>query len=124
MRNDSIGREFRSGQSITGFRDHHLSDLIAFVYSRNGCKGRWLRLHGRLRFLGERVSGTGPLTISLFLDGWKMLGSITLATAVIFCGNFNGKIQGDPDFTAMTVSEAIAARNKFRKTTASSRVVD
>jgi len=39
------------GQSITGFfRDHHLSDLIAFVYSRMDAKAAGSDLHGRLRF--------------------------------------------------------------------------
>src|SRR6266851_6190012 len=45
-----------AGNSITGlFRDHHLSDLIGFVYSRMDGKAAAADLHGRLRFLGERV---------------------------------------------------------------------
>src|SRR4051794_38593250 len=59
-----------AGSAITGlFRDHHLSDLIGFVYSRMDAKSAAEDLHGRLRFLGERVQSQQPLTISLFLDG-------------------------------------------------------
>ena len=51
--------------SIAGlFRDHHLSDLIGFVYSRTDGKAAAGDLHGRLRNLGERVQGPGKaLTI-------------------------------------------------------------
>jgi len=36
-----------AGQTITGFfRDHHLSDLIAFVYSRMDSKAAAADLHG------------------------------------------------------------------------------
>ena len=43
--------------SITGlFRDHHLSDLIGFVYSRMDSKAAARDLHERLRHLGENVS--------------------------------------------------------------------
>ncbi len=101
------------GESITGFfRDHHLSDLIAFVYSRMDSKAAASDLHGRLRFLGERVPSTGPLTISLFLDGenaWEYYPG----NGRDFLREFYGKIQGDPDFTAMTVSEAIAAAEEI-----------
>src|SRR6202022_4882527 len=59
-----------AGSSMTGlFRDHHLSDLIGFVYSRMDGKAAPADLHGRLRFLGERVQSAQPLTICIFLDG-------------------------------------------------------
>src|SRR5260370_38866388 len=45
-----------AGSSITGlFRDHHLSDLIGFVYSRMDGKAAAAGRHVRLHFLSERV---------------------------------------------------------------------
>ncbi len=101
------------GKSITGFfRDHHLSDLIAFVYSRMDCKAAAADLHARLRFLGDRVDSNGPLTVCLFLDGenaWEYYQG----NGREFLREFYGRIQGDPDFTALTVSEAIAAAGEI-----------
>jgi alpha-amylase/alpha-mannosidase (GH57 family) len=97
------------GKSITGlFRDHHLSDLIGFVYSRMSGKDAAADLHGRLRELGERVESTHPLTICLFLDGenaWEYYPG----NGREFLREFYGRIQGDQDFHALTASEAIAA---------------
>jgi len=97
------------GKSITGlFRDHHLSDLIGFVYSRMNGKDAAADLHGRLRELGERVQTSQPLTICLFLDGenaWEYYPG----NGREFLREFYGRIQGDQDFRALTASEAIAA---------------
>ena len=96
-------------KSITGlFRDHHLSDLIGFVYSRMNGKDAAADLHGRLRELGERVQTSQPLTICLFLDGenaWEYYPG----NGREFLREFYGRIQGDQDFRALTASEAIAA---------------
>ncbi|HET8923777.1 MAG TPA: glycoside hydrolase family 57 protein [Candidatus Acidoferrum sp.] len=93
---------------VTGlFRDHHLSDLIGFVYSRMDAKVAATDLHGRLRHLGETVQGNQPLTICLFLDGenaWEYYPGNGRA----FLREFYGRIQSDQDFRALTVSEAIA----------------
>lgn len=101
------------GQSITGFfRDHHLSDLIGFVYSRMDGKAAAADLHARLRFLGERVPGNSPLTISLFLDGenaWEYYPG----NGREFLREFYGRIQSDSDFRALTVSEAIQAAGEI-----------
>src|ERR1700687_4048182 len=44
------------GNSIAGlFRDHHLSDLVGFVYSRMEAKAAAADLHIRMRHLGESV---------------------------------------------------------------------
>jgi alpha-amylase/alpha-mannosidase (GH57 family) len=95
--------------SITGlFRDHHLSDLIGFVYSRMDGKAAAADLHGRLRFLGERVPGQQPLTVSLFLDGenaWEYYPG----NGREFLREFYKRIEKDQDFRALTASEAIAA---------------
>jgi alpha-amylase/alpha-mannosidase (GH57 family) len=97
------------GKPITGlFRDHHLSDLIGFVYSRMNGKDAAADLHGRLRELGERVQTSQPLTICLFLDGenaWEYYPG----NGREFLREFYGRIQGDQDFRALTATEAIAA---------------
>jgi alpha-amylase/alpha-mannosidase (GH57 family) len=97
-----------AGNSVTGlFRDHHLSDLIGFVYSRMNGKDAAADLHGRLRELGERVEATHPLTICLFLDGenaWEYYPG----NGREFLREFYGRIQDDQDFRALTASEAIA----------------
>jgi alpha-amylase/alpha-mannosidase (GH57 family) len=98
-----------AGTPMTGlFRDHHLSDLIGFVYSRMNGKDAAADLHGRLRDLGERVQSTQPLTVCLFLDGenaWEYYPG----NGREFLREFYGRIQGDQDFRALTATEAIAA---------------
>ena len=55
---------------ITGLiRDHHISDLVGFVYSRMDSKVAAADLHGRLRYIGENVKSEKPLTVCIFLDG-------------------------------------------------------
>jgi alpha-amylase/alpha-mannosidase (GH57 family) len=97
------------GKSITGlFRDHHLSDLVGFVYSRMDAKAAAADLHGRLRHLGEDVQSAQPLTICLFLDGenaWEYYPG----NGREFLREFYGRIQNDQDFRALTASEATAA---------------
>src|ERR1700687_5776101 len=97
------------GNGITGlFRDHHLSDLIGFVYSRMDQKAAAEDLHGRLRHLGDRVHSEQPLTICLFLDGenaWEYYSG----NGRDFLREFYRRIENDQDFRALTASEAIAA---------------
>jgi alpha-amylase/alpha-mannosidase (GH57 family) len=104
--------------SITGlFRDHHLSDLVGFVYSRMDAKSAAADLHSRLRQLGEKVSGNQPLTVSLFLDGenaWEYYPG----NGREFLREFYRRIQSDPDFSALTASEAVAAAGEIPTTTA------
>jgi alpha-amylase/alpha-mannosidase (GH57 family) len=97
------------------FRDHHISDLIGFVYSRMDAKAGAADLHGRLRGIGERVQSKQPLTISLFLDGenaWEYYPG----NGREFLREFYGRIQADPDFRALTASEAIAAAGEIAQT--------
>src|ERR1700736_3771008 len=98
---------------ITGlFRDHHLSALIGFVYSRMDSKAAAADLHGRLRFLGERVPGQQPLTVCLFLDGenaWEYYPG----NGREFLREFYKRIQNDQDFRALTASEAISAAKEL-----------
>ena len=90
------------------FRDHHLSDLVGFVYSRMEAKAAAADLHGRLRHLADSVRSEQPLTISLFLDGenaWEYYPD----NGREFLREFYGRIQSDQDFRALTATEAIAA---------------
>jgi alpha-amylase/alpha-mannosidase (GH57 family) len=108
---DRLYRPWRiqmGSHAMTGlFRDHHLSDLIGFVYSRMDAKAAAADLHGRLRHLGESVHGNEALTICLFLDGenaWEYYPGNGRA----FLREFYARIQSDRDFRALTASEAIA----------------
>ncbi len=96
-------------KAITGlFRDHHLSDLIGFVYSRMDARAAAVDLHGRLRYLAECTPNPSPITICLFLDGenaWEYYAG----NGRQFLREFYGLVQGDPDFRALTASEAVAA---------------
>jgi alpha-amylase/alpha-mannosidase (GH57 family) len=102
-----------AGKGITGlFRDHHLSDLIGFVYGRMDAKSAAADLHGRLRHLGETVQSGLPLTVCLFLDGenaWEYYPG----NGREFLREFYGRIQGDQDFRALTASEATAAAGEI-----------
>jgi alpha-amylase/alpha-mannosidase (GH57 family) len=107
----------RTGKApITGlFRDHHISDLIGFVYSRMDVRAGAADLHGRLRAIGERVQSKQPLTVCLFLDGenaWEYYPGNGRG----FLREFYGRIQADPDFRALTASEAIAAAGDIAET--------
>ena len=98
-----------AGAGITGlFRDHHLSDLVGFVYSRMDSKAAAADLHGRLRHIGETVKGLNPLTVCLFLDGenaWEYYPG----NGREFLREFYRRISEDQDFRALTASETIAA---------------
>ena len=98
-----------AGTGITGlFRDHHISDLIGFVYSRMESKAAAADLHGKLRHIGESVHSDKPLTVCIFLDGenaWEYYPG----NGREFLREFYKRIAGDGDFRAMTASEAIAA---------------
>ena len=100
-------------KSITGlFRDHHLSDLIGFVYSRMEAKAAAADLHSRLRLIGEKVSGNQPLTVPLILDGenaWEYYPG----NGREFLREFYRRIESDPDFCALTAGEAIAAAGEI-----------
>src|SRR5260370_35357075 len=102
---------------ITGvFPDHHLSDLIRFVYSRMDATAAAADLHLRMRRLGESVQSNQPLTISLFLDGenaWEYYPG----NGREFLREFYRRIQNDQDFRALTASEAIAAAGEIPATT-------
>jgi alpha-amylase/alpha-mannosidase (GH57 family) len=116
---DRLYRPWRVKAGTTGitglFRDHHISDLIGFVYSRMDAKAGAADLHGRLRAIGERVQSNQPLTVCLFLDGenaWEYYPGNGRG----FLREFYGRIQADSDFRALTASEAIAAAGEISET--------
>ena len=97
------------------FRDHHLSDLIGFVYSRMDAKAAAGDLHNRLRHIGDSVQSNHPLTVCLFLDGenaWEYYPGNGRA----FLREFYSRIQGDQDFRALTASEAVATAGEIPST--------
>ena len=77
------------GREITGlFRDHYLSDLVGFVYSRMDAVSAAEDLYRRIRIVAERVQTREPLTLPLILGRRKCLGIFSAATAANFCATF------------------------------------
>ncbi len=98
----------RDGREVVGFfRDHYLSDLIGFVYSRMLGVAAAEDLYRRIRQIGERVSSGRPLTVTLILDGenaWEYYPG----NGREFLREFYKRIAGDTDIRALTISEAIS----------------
>jgi alpha-amylase/alpha-mannosidase (GH57 family) len=99
----------RDGREIIGFfRDHYLSDLLGFVYSRMDAEAAAADLHRRIRLIGERWTAARPPTLSLILDGenaWEYYPG----NGRDFLRRFYARIQADPDIKPLTASEAIEA---------------
>ncbi len=102
-------RYTRNGASLTGFfRDHYLSDLVGFVYSRMGAEPAAADLHGRIRAIGDRTSGGRTATVSLILDGenaWEYYPQ----NGREFLRRLYQRLQDDPDVRVLTMSEAAQA---------------
>jgi alpha-amylase/alpha-mannosidase (GH57 family) len=87
------------------FRDHQLSDLIGFVYSRMDPQAAAHDLHQRIKAAG-RSSGHRPAMVSVILDGenaWEYYPG----NGREFLKAFYGRIAADPDLRAVTASEAL-----------------
>ncbi|HEX4076062.1 MAG TPA: glycoside hydrolase family 57 protein [Candidatus Acidoferrales bacterium] len=99
----------RNGKGMSGFfRDHYISDLVGFVYSRMGAEAAADDLHRRLRAIGDREPYGRTATVSVILDGenaWEYYPG----NGREFLRQFYRRIQGDPDINALTISEAIDA---------------
>ncbi len=94
------------------FRDHYLSDLIGFVYSRMDATAAAEDLHRRIRAIGERVQTGRPLNVAIILDGenaWEYYPG----NGREFLRQFYRRVQSDPDIRALTVSEALAAAEEI-----------
>jgi len=90
------------------FRDHYLSDLVGFVYSRMSAEAAAEDLHRRIRGIGEREPVGSAATVSLILDGenaWEHYPG----NGREFLRRFYAQIERDPEICALTVSEAINA---------------
>ena len=95
------------GREIAGiFRDHYLSDLVGFVYSRMDAVSAAEDLYRRIRIVAERVHSRGPLTLPLILDGenaWEYYPG----NGREFLRHFYRRVSDDGDIRALTVSEAL-----------------
>jgi alpha-amylase/alpha-mannosidase (GH57 family) len=105
----SLWRIRMGGREIVGFfRDHYLSDLIGFVYSRMDAAAAAEDLHHRIRVVGERVRADHPPTVSLILDGenaWEWYPG----NGREFLRQFYRRIEGDSEIRAITMTEAVDA---------------
>jgi alpha-amylase/alpha-mannosidase (GH57 family) len=102
----------RNGRGMTGFfRDHYLSDLVGFVYSRMSADSAAEDLHRRIRLIGDRArAGTTP-TVSIILDGenaWEYYAG----NGREFLRQFYNRVGQDPEIRACTASEAAAFANQ------------
>ncbi len=99
----------RNGRALTGFfRDHYLSDLVGFVYSRMGAEAAAEDLHRRIRAIGDRMPPGRTATVNLILDGenaWEYYAE----NGREFLRRFYMRIEQDPDVQALTMSEAMQA---------------
>lgn len=96
------------GELYGFFRDHYLSDLVGFVYSRMSAEAAAADLHQRIRAIGESEPVDRTATVSLILDGenaWEYYPG----NGREFLRRFYERIERDPDIFACTVSEAIQA---------------
>jgi len=101
----------RPAGDIAGFfRDHYISDLVGFVYSRMGAEAAAEDLHRRIRMIGDREPPDKTATVSLILDGenaWEYYAG----NGRDFLRKFYGRIEQDADIQPLTMSEALAARS-------------
>jgi alpha-amylase/alpha-mannosidase (GH57 family) len=99
----------RGGKSAFGFfRDHYISDLVGFVYSRMGPAAAAEDLHRRVRAIGDREPGGRTATVSIILDGenaWEYYPE----NGRQFLREFYRRVQNDPEIRALTASEAVEA---------------
>jgi alpha-amylase/alpha-mannosidase (GH57 family) len=97
----------RAGKQIYGFfRDHYISDLVGFVYSRMGAVAAAEDLHRRIRAIGDREPLGRAATVSVILDGenaWEYYPE----NGRPFLREFYRRVQNDPEMRALTVSEAV-----------------
>ena len=102
-------RLIRAGREMTGFfRDHYLSDLVGFVYSRMDAGTAADDLYRRIRAAGDREPAGRTATVSLILDGenaWEHYPG----NGREFLRQFYRRIEQDPEIRALTASETIDA---------------
>jgi alpha-amylase/alpha-mannosidase (GH57 family) len=106
---------YRPQRLVTGgreislfFRDHELSDLIGFVYSRMDPAAAAADLHHRIRaVVRSRISAANdPAVVSIILDGencWEFYPG----NGRDFLRSFYARLAADPDLRAVTAKEAL-----------------
>jgi alpha-amylase/alpha-mannosidase (GH57 family) len=99
----------RDGKEMFGFfRDHYISDLVGFVYSRMGAVQAAEDFHRRIRAIGDREPAGRTATVSVILDGenaWEYYPE----NGRQFLREFYRRVQNDGEIRALTASEAIEA---------------
>ena len=96
------------------FRDHQLSDLVGFVYSRMDPHAAAADLHHRIKAAG-RSTGNRPAVVSVILDGenaWEYYPG----NGREFLKAFYGRIANDPELHAVTASEALKVTEQGKLT--------
>jgi alpha-amylase/alpha-mannosidase (GH57 family) len=96
------------GEMYGFFRDHYISDLVGFVYSRTGAEAAAEDLHRRIRAIGDREPAGQTATVSLILDGenaWEYYPG----NGREFLRRFYARIEHDSEIQVLTMSEAIRA---------------
>jgi alpha-amylase/alpha-mannosidase (GH57 family) len=97
------------GKEMHGFfRDHYISDLVGFVYSRMGAVQAAEDFHRRIRAIGDREPAGRTATVSIILDGenaWEYYPE----NGRQFLREFYRRVQNDAEIRALTASEAVAA---------------
>ncbi len=88
------------------FRDHQLSDLIGFVYSRMDAHEAAADLHNRIR-VAAHGSGNQPAVVSIILDGENAWEYFT-GNGREFLKSFYARLDADPELQAVTATEALA----------------
>jgi len=102
-------RDTEAGPIALFFRDHTLSDLIGFTYSRHAPEEAAADLLHRLRKVGESWRGTGLAgdpVVGIFLDGenaWEHYGD----GGRTFLRSVYRGIAQDPKLKAVTLTEAL-----------------
>jgi alpha-amylase/alpha-mannosidase (GH57 family) len=101
----------RDGKEMFGFfRDHYISDLVGFVYSRMGAQQAAEDFHRRIRAIGDREPAGRTATVSIILDGenaWEYYPE----NGRQFLREFYRRVQNDGEIRALTASEAIEANS-------------
>ncbi|HVB56134.1 MAG TPA: glycoside hydrolase family 57 protein [Candidatus Acidoferrales bacterium] len=99
----------RGDKQISGFfRDHYLSDLVGFVYSRMAAEAAAEDLHRRIRAVGDREPSGRTATVSVILDGenaWEYYPG----NGRDFLRRFYRRLAQDPGIRALTANEAMEA---------------
>ena len=89
------------------FRDHYLSDLVGFVYSRMGPYDAAMHFLGNIRANCAPILASGrDALVPIFLDGenaWEYYEE----SGRPFLRELYGRLEDEPGMTALTVSEAL-----------------